>query len=82
MYVVQPDQVVVVQQQSGGVEDELRGCPGQLLQSLAGQVQGVWVTDRAEHCSGVLTRHLAHLDRRTLGWELLSGPSVYLAVLR
>ena len=59
--VVQPDQVVVVQQEAGRVQDQLRGGAGQLVQALAAEVQGVRVSPGALTDGGVLSGHLANL---------------------
>ena len=64
MNVVQPDQVVVVQQEAGRVQDQLRGGAGELVQALAGQVQGVRVGAGADDHGGVLSGHLANLEEQ------------------
>ena len=63
--VVQPDQVVVVQQEAGRVQDQLRGGASQLVQALAAEVQGVRVSPGALTDGGVLSGHLANLGGQT-----------------
>ena len=74
MNVVQPDQVVVVQQEAGRVQDQLGGGAGELVQALAGQVQGVRVRPRADDHGGVLSGHLANLGEQQSIQTRLAGP--------
>ena len=64
MYVVQPDQVVVVQEEGGRVQDQLRGGARQLVQALAGEVQSVRVSAGALDHGGLLPGHLANLQEQ------------------
>ena len=63
--VVEPGELVGVEDEGGGVEDELGGGPGQLLHLPVGEVEGVRVPlhprlHRA-HSNTLLLRHLSHL---------------------
>ena len=64
MYVVQPDQAVVVQQEGGRVQDQLRRGAGQSVQALAGEVQSVRVSAGALDHGGLLSGHLANLQQQ------------------
>ena len=65
VYVVQPDQVVVVQQEGGRVQDQLRRGAGQLVQAGAGEIQGVRVSAGALDQGGLLSGHLANLEEQS-----------------
>ena len=65
MDVVKPGEFVGVEEEGGGVEDELGGGPGQLLHLPVGEVEGVGVAHpRHRADETLLLRHLSHLKRR------------------
>ena len=64
MNVVQPGEGVVVEEKGGGVEDELRCGPGQLLETMISEVESVRVSARTDYTSStLLSRHVAHLEQ-------------------
>ena len=66
MDVVKPGEFVGVEEEGGGVEDELGGGPGQLLHLPVGEVEGVGVAHpRHRADETLLLRHLSHLKRRS-----------------
>ena len=78
MYVVQPDQVVVVQQEGGRVQDQLRRGARQFVQALAGEVQSVRVSAGALDHGGLLAGHLANLqEQQSIQTKLTPSLPVY-----
>ena len=66
MDVVEPGELVGVEEEGGGVEDELGGGPGQLLHLPVGEVEGVGVAHpRHRADETLLLRHLSHLKQRS-----------------
>ena len=64
MDVVQPGQLVGVEEEGGGVEDQLGGGPGQLLHLPVGEVEGVRVASPCHWAlQALLLRHLSHLEK-------------------
>ena len=64
MNVVQPGEGVVVEEQGGGVEDELRCGPGQLVKTMSSEIESVGVSARTDHTSStLLSRHDANLEQ-------------------
>ena len=64
MDVVQPGQLVGVEEEGGGVEDELGRGPGQLLHLPVGEVEGVRVASPCHWAlQALLLRHLSHLEK-------------------
>ena len=66
VYIVQPGQSIVIQDQSCGVKDQLRCCSRQLLQTLTREIQsvriGAWALDTG---NALLSGHHANLNRNS-----------------
>lgn len=78
--VVEPGELVVVEEEGGRVQDQLRGGPGQLLHLPLGEVQGVRVPHHTRPRFGALQtdfllRHLCHhaKDHASIVWSVCSN---------